>query len=63
MKKNDKLRNNAVFSKLIKNPMNKVGVQTVITMKLQLKWSFRPTFKRKNNFVMEQQLSKKKKVE
>ena len=40
--------------------MNNIDVKILITSKQYLKWSFRPTFKRENNFLMEEQLSKKK---
>ena len=34
--------------------MNRVHVKILTTKKQKLKGSFRPTFKRENNFVMEQ---------
>ena len=56
-KQNTKLRSIAI---LIENPVNKVNVKIVTTRKQYLKWSFRPTLNEKNNFVMEQGLSKKR---
>ena len=40
--------------------MNNIDVKILITSKQYLKWSFRLTFKRENNLLMEEQLSKKK---
>ena len=40
--------------------MNNIDVKILITSKQYLKCSFRPTFKRENNLLMEEQLSKKK---
>ena len=59
-KQNAKLKNNTLFGKSIENPMNNIDVKILITSKQYLKWSFRRTFKRENNFLMEEQLSKKK---
>ena len=44
-KKYAKLRNNAVFGKLIKNPVNKIDVKIMTTRKQYFKYSLRPTFK------------------
>ena len=49
-KQKAKLRNNSIFGKLIKNPMNKIDVKIVTTRKQSLKWLYRPTFKRENQF-------------
>ena len=48
------LRNNAIFGKSIENPTSKVDVKIVATGKQYLKWSFRPTFRRRKKIVMEQ---------
>ena len=59
-KQNAKLKNNTLFDKSIENPMKNIDVKILITSKQYLKWSFRPTFKRENNFLMEEPLSKRK---
>ena len=58
-KQNAKLRNYAIFGKFKENPANKVDVKIGTTRKQYLQWLFQPSFKR-DNFVMEQQLLKKK---
>ena len=40
--------------------MNKIDVKMLTISKQYLKWSFRPTLKRENNCLMEQQLSSAK---
>ena len=57
---NDKLKSIALFDKLIKTLMNKIDVKMLTISKQYLKWSFRPTLKRENNCLMEQQLSSAK---
>ena len=49
-----KLKTNAIFGKSIENPVNKVDGKMVSNRKHYLKWSFGPTLKERNNFVMEQ---------
>ena len=58
-KQNAELRNYAIFGKFKENPANKVDVKIGTTRKQYLQWLFQPSFKR-DNFVMEQQLLKKK---
>ena len=57
------LNYNVIPGKSIENRINRVHVKIVTTKKQTLNGSFRPTLKRENNFVMEQQLLKKKNVE
>ena len=57
---NDKSKSIALFDKLIKTLMNKIDVKMLTISKQYLKWSFRPTLKRENNCLMEQQLSSAK---
>ena len=56
-KQKPKLRNNALFGRLIENPMNKIDLKIVITRKQYLKWSFRPTFKSDKQFKRYKQRS------
>ena len=55
-----KRKKKAAKSKTIKTLMNKIDVKMLTISKQYLKWSFRPTLKRENNCLMEQQLSSAK---
>ena len=47
---NAKLRNNAIFSKSIENPIKNVDVKIVTTRRQYLKWSSRRIFKIEKQF-------------
>ena len=62
-KQNHKLRNKDTFGKLKENLINKADIKIATARKQHLKWSLRPTFKRKNQFCNGAKTTKKKKSE